>query len=109
MSVGVWVGGRNQWCARALFQSWPPVSRQCAVCDTEGLASDATSFPKKRHQSFPSGRGKTNHLERFNLTLRPRVARRARQTLSVANQLPNLTGAVLDFINDYNRRIPLPV
>jgi insertion element IS1 protein InsB len=109
MIVGFWVGCRSLECARALFRSLPPVYRQCAVCHTDGLASYTASFPSTRHKSFPTGRGKTNHIERFNLTLRQRVARLARKTLSFAKKLQNLTGAVLDFINDYNRRIPLPV
>jgi hypothetical protein len=41
------------------------------------------------------------------LEMSTNVARLARPTFSFAQKLPNLCSMVLDFRNDYNRRIPL--
>jgi insertion element IS1 protein InsB len=44
----------------------------------------------------------TNHLERFNNTLRQRVSRLVRETLSFSKKLSNHIGAIKFFICDYN-------
>ncbi|MGZ8215805.1 IS1 family transposase, partial [Methylomagnum sp.] len=43
--------------------------------------------------------GQTSHIERFNNTLRQRVARLARQTLSFSKSLENHIGAIWYFIH----------
>jgi IS1 family transposase len=45
---------------------------------------------------------KTNHLERFNNTLRQRVARLVRETLSFSKKLAHHIGAIKYFICHYN-------
>lgn len=45
---------------------------------------------------------KTNHLERFNNTLRQRVSRLVRDTLAFSKKLANHIGAIKFFICDYN-------
>ena len=47
------------------------------------------------------GRGETNHIERFNNTLRQRVSRLVRKTLSFSKKEINLLGAILCFIDAY--------
>jgi IS1 family transposase len=44
---------------------------------------------------------KTNHLERFNNTLRQRVSRLVRETLSFSKKLANHIGAIKLFICHY--------
>ena len=53
---------------------------------------------------------KTNHVERFNCTLRQRVSRLVRATLSFSKKLANHIGAIKYFICDYNltRCVALP-
>ncbi|MEG4589258.1 IS1 family transposase, partial [Microcoleus sp. MOSTC5] len=46
--------------------------------------------------------GKTNHIERFNNTLRQRVCRLVRKTLSFSKKLENHIGAIWYFIHHYN-------
>jgi insertion element IS1 protein InsB len=46
--------------------------------------------------------GDTNHIERFNNTLRQRVSRLVRETLSFSKKLSNHIGAIKFFICDYN-------
>jgi len=45
---------------------------------------------------------KINHIERFNNTLRQRVSRLVRETLSFSNKLANHVGAIKYFICHYN-------
>ena len=54
---------------------------------------------------------KTNHLERFNNTLRQRVSRLVRETLSFAKKLANHIGAIKFFLCHYNleKATALPV
>ena len=44
----------------------------------------------------------SNHIERFNNTLRQRVSRLVRETLSFSKKLSNHIGAIKFFICDYN-------
>jgi hypothetical protein len=54
---------------------------------------------------------KTNHIERFNNTLRQRVSRLVRETLSFSKKLAHHIGAIKYFICYYNltRTAALPV
>ena len=45
---------------------------------------------------------KTNHIERFNNTLRQRVSRLVRSALSFSKKLANHFGAIRYFICNYN-------
>lgn len=51
-------------------------------------------FPKKRHKSVVKEIGLTNHIERFNNTMRQRVSRLVRKTLPFSKKLDNHIGAV---------------
>ena len=45
---------------------------------------------------------KTNHIERFNLTLRQNLSRLIKKTLSFRKSLENLEASLAIFIYDYN-------
>ncbi|MBW1941080.1 MAG: IS1 family transposase, partial [Deltaproteobacteria bacterium] len=47
----------------------------------------------------------TNHIERFNLTLRQRVSRLGRKTLSFSKKMANHIGAIWNFVHYYNAEI----
>ena len=79
--IGVYIGDRSEEGAKHLWNSLPPVYRQCAVCYTDFWAAYACILPSKRHQPVGKDSGKTNHIERFNNTLRQRVSRLVRNTL----------------------------
>jgi len=49
--------------------------------------------------------GKTNHIERFNLTLRQRISRLVRKTLSFSKKIEAHIGAMWNFIHYYNAEI----
>lgn len=73
--VGQFVGKRDYTGASELWNSLPPVYRQCAVCYTDAWKAYTQVLPSKRHRAEMKNRGKTNHIERFNNTLRQRLSR----------------------------------
>ena len=100
--VGVYVGDRSRRSAQRLWQSLPPVYRQCAVCYTDFWEAYKQVLPRKRHQAVGKETGKTSYIERFNNTLRQRVGRLVRKTLSFSKKLSNHIGAVWCFVHHYN-------
>ena len=76
--------------------------RQCAVAYTDFWRAYALVFPTPRHKSVGKESGKTNYIERFNCTMRQRVSRLVRKTLSFSKKLENLIGAIWFFIHHYN-------
>ncbi len=83
--VGCHVGARDEAGAVALWQSLP----ECYL-DQVGKKS-----------------GQTNHIERFNNTLRQRCPRLVRKTLSFSKNFDNHIGAIWTFIHHYNKSLPL--
>ena len=55
-------------------------------------------IPVARHRAITKKVRKTNHIERFNNTLRQRVSRLVRETLSFSKNLANHIGAIKFFI-----------
>lgn len=100
--VGVHVGSRCQEGARALWQSLPPVYRQCGVCFTDFWQAYGKVFPSKRHRAVGKESGRTNAIERFNNTMRQRISRLVRKTLSFSKKLENHIGAIWLFVHHYN-------
>ncbi|MDM8569702.1 IS1 family transposase, partial [Thiotrichales bacterium HSG1] len=49
--------------------------------------------------------GLTNRIERFNCTMRQRISRLVRKTLSFSKKLSNHVGAIWYFIHHYNANI----
>ena len=100
--VGVYIGARSRTGAEGLWQSLPPLYRQCAVCYTDFWSAYEEIFPKSRHRAVGKKSGKTNLIERFNCTLRQRISRLVRKTLSFSKKLSNHIGAIWYFIHHYN-------
>jgi insertion element IS1 protein InsB len=100
--VGVAIGTRTQATARSLWNSLPPVYRQCAICYSDFWAAYAAIFPSKRHRAVGKESGQTNHVERVNNTLRQRISRLVRKILAFSKKLDNHIGAIWYFIHQYN-------
>ena len=100
--IGCHVGDRSRESAVALWQSIPAVYRQCAKVYTDHLESYKTVIPSKRHFSVDKDSGLTSYIERLNNTLRQRVSRLVRKTLSFSKKLENHIGAIWLFIHEYN-------
>lgn len=105
--VGVYVGNRSREGAQGLWDALPGVYRQCAVSYTDFWAAYNEVFPSKRHHSVGKESGKTSYIERFNCTLRQRVSRLVRKTLSFSKKLENHIGAVWYFVHHYNASLHL--
>lgn len=103
--VGVYIGDRDEQAARKLWNSLPPVYRQCAVVYTDFWAAYGAVFPTKRHQAVGKDTGKTSYIERFNNTLRQRVSRLVRKTLSFSKSVENHIGAIWYFVHYYNNSL----
>jgi IS1 family transposase len=107
--------GNKQWVWLALDSktreivgdSLPSVYRQCAVAYTDFWAAYGIVLPKKRHKAVGKETGKTSYIERFNNTLRQRVSRLVRKTLSFSKSLENHIGAIWYFVHYYNASLPL--
>jgi IS1 family transposase len=105
--VGVYVGERSREGAKGLWQSLPTLYRQCAVSYTDFWSAYEEIFPTCRHQAVGKTCGKTNSIERFNCTLRQRISRLVRKTLSFSKKLENHIGAIWYFIHHYNELLRL--
>jgi insertion element IS1 protein InsB len=103
--VGVYVGDRSREGARQLWQSLPPVYRQCAVCYSDFWEAYEQVIPSKRHRAVGKGTGKTNYIERFNCTMRQRISRLVRKTLSFSKKVENHIGAIWFFVHHYNQSL----
>ena len=62
----------------------------------------AASSPRREHQPIRKEARTTNHVERFNGTLRQRLSPLVRSTLSFSKTLTNHLGAIRYFICHYN-------
>ena len=103
--VGMAIGDRSQATAEQLWKSLPGVYRQCAVSYTDFGEAYSNILPSCRHRAVGKETGQTNHIERFNCTLRQRVSRLVRKTLSFSQKLSNHIGAIWYFIHHYNATI----
>jgi insertion element IS1 protein InsB len=59
-------------------------------------------IPAAQHRAISKVARKTNHIERFNNTLRQRVSRLVRNALSFSKKLTNHIGAIKLFICHHN-------
>ena len=103
--IGCHIGDRSRESARSLWQSIPAVYRQCATVYTDYWEAYETVIPANRHRAVGKDSGLTSYIERFNNTLRQRVSRLVRKTLSFSKKLENHIGAIWNFIHEYNRLI----
>jgi insertion element IS1 protein InsB len=105
--VGCHIGDRSKDSALALWQSMPAVYRQCAMIYTDYWDAYQAVLPSKRHRAVGKETGLTSYIERFNNTLRQRVSRLVRKTLSFSKKLDNHIAAIWNFIHYYNEQIRL--
>jgi insertion element IS1 protein InsB len=105
------VGDRSGESGKALWANIALVYREQATFHTDQYDVYKGVIPAAQHRAITKKARKTNHIERFNNTLRQRVARLVRETLSFSKKLANHIGAIKYFICHYNltRRGALPV
>jgi insertion element IS1 protein InsB len=96
------VGDRSDKSGKALWANIPLVYREQATFHTDQYAVYQGVIPAEQHRAITKNARKTNHIERFNNTLRQRVSRLVRATLSFSKKLANHLGAIKYFICHYN-------
>ncbi len=100
--VGLAFGDRSAATCHRLWTSLPPVYRQRAVIYTDHWEAYAQVLPSKRHRAVHKRSGETNHIERFNNTLRQRCSALVRKTLSFSRDDRLHQKRVHLFIQQYN-------
>ncbi len=100
--IGYYVGDRSRKSARKLWANIPKVYRQQATFYTDHYVVYKGVIPAAQHQPIGKVSRKTNHIERFNNTLRQRVSRLVRSALSFSKKLANHIGAIKYFVCNYN-------
>jgi insertion element IS1 protein InsB len=80
-------------------------AREQATFYTDDWEAYRQVIPAQRHEVCDKGSGHTNAVERFNCTLRQRVSRLVRKTLSFSKKLKNHIGAIKYFICHYNQEV----
>ena len=92
------VGERSRKSAKKLWTKIPVAYRQQATFYTDQYVVYEGVIPAAQHRAISKKARKTNHIERFNNTLRQRVSRLVRKALSFSNKLDNHIGAIKMFI-----------
>jgi insertion element IS1 protein InsB len=96
------VGDRSRKSAKRLWAKIPEAYRQHATFYTDQYVVYTGVIPSAQHKAISTLARKTNHVERFNNTLRQRVSRLVREALSFSKKLANHIGAIKLFICHYN-------
>ena len=96
------VGDRSRRSAKRLWAKIPHAYRQHATFYTDQYVVYEGIIPAAQHRAISKLARTTNHLERFNNTLRQRVSRLVREALSFSKKLANHIGAIKLFICHYN-------
>jgi IS1 family transposase len=96
------MGDRSWKSFRKLWAMIPKVYHQHATLYTDHYAVYKGVIPAAQHYPIGKLARKTNHIERFNKTLRQRMSRLVRSALSFSKKLANHIGAIKMFICHYN-------
>ena len=95
------LGPRDDATARRLWDRIPLAYRQ-SLLYTDHLESYHNILPANQHDADYPKRGPTNHIERFNNTLRQRLGRFVRKTLSFSKSFQMHEIAIRLFLHQYN-------
>ena len=109
--IGFHVGDWSRESAKALWATIPEVYQEHAIFHTDQYDVYKGVIPAERHKAITKKARKTNHIERFNNTLRQRLSRLVRDTLSFSKKVENHIGSIKFFICHYNleKAAALPV
>src|SRR6266702_3952275 len=96
------VGDRSKKTCQRLWEAIPEGYRQ-GHCFTDFWAAYAAVIPAEQHTAVGKETGDTAHVERWNNTLRQRLARFVRMTLSFSKSVLMHEACLLLFLHRYNR------
>ena len=95
------IGDRSEKTCRNLWERIPEAYRSCRTFSDYWDAYQMV-FPEQTHSSVGKKSGETNHIERWNNTLRQRLGRFVRKTLSFSKSERFHEMALAIFIHRYN-------
>jgi len=93
---------RSQATCRRLWEVIPPAYR-ASHCFSDFWAVYQDVIPEEQHTAVGKETGETAHVERWNNTLRQRLARFVRKTLSFSKALMMHEACLNLFLHRYNR------
>jgi insertion element IS1 protein InsB len=96
------VGDRSKRTCQRLWEAIPSAYRQ-GHCFTDFWAAYSAVIPEEQHTAVGKETGETAHVERWNNTLRQRLARFVRMTLSFSKSVIMHEACLLLFLHRYNR------
>ena len=99
--VAYFVGDRSAESARALRERIPPDYR-CRASRSDFWLAYEEVFPKRTHRCCDKSEGQTCYVERWNCTLRQRLGRFVRKTLSFSKCVRMHDFALRLFVHHYN-------
>lgn len=99
--VAYYIGDRDAESCKKLWERIPEKFKVLLSFSDEWKAYSEVLNPKT-HSSVPKQSGETSHIERFNCTLRQRIGRLVRKTLSFSKSEFMHDLAIKKFIVDYN-------
>jgi len=99
--VAYTLGDRSSQSCQQLYNKLPESYKQCKSY-SDFWDAYQNVFPKATHQALGKEAGQTNHVERWNNTLRQRMARFVRKTLSFSKSLASHHMFTKWFIFHYN-------
>ena len=102
--VGLWVGGRTESDCYEFRNSIDAAYRGCATV-SDFLASYPNVFAANGHVACGKESGETAHVERWNNTLRQRLGRFVRKTLSFSKSWAMHILTLRWFVHVYNTSI----
>jgi insertion element IS1 protein InsB len=95
-------GDRRGESGKELGANMPLAYRDQATFHTDHYAVSQGVMPAEQQRAITKHARKTNPIERFNNTVRQRVSRLVRATLSFSTTLAHHLGAIKDFMCPYN-------
>ena len=98
------LGDRGEQTCRLLWERVPRGLRH-ALTFTDFWEAYQKVVPGGQHVACGKGSGQTNHIERFNNTLRQRLARFVRRTLSFSKSEVMHEDCLRLFLHHYNTRM----
>lgn len=99
--VGFWIGGRTEKDCQHLYDCIAAPYKDCKSV-SDGLTAYAQVFDYAKHKTFVKKAGETNHVERFFGTMRARMSRCIRKSLSFSKSTLMLILSFTAFVYDYN-------
>jgi insertion element IS1 protein InsB len=95
------LGDRSKQTCLRLWEAIPSVYRN-GHCFTDFWAAYSAVIPEEQHTAVGKETGETAHVERWNNTLRQRLARFVRMTLSFSKSVVMHGACLLLFLHRYN-------